>query len=513
MPDLVIGIDASTTGLKGIAIDRRGTPQADARASYPLHTPLPGHVEQDAEAWWAALVAVLRALVDKVGAARIGALAIGHQRETFVLVDEGGLPLAPAILWLDERARPQVARLSEAIGREVLRDISGKPPDPTPAIYGMAWLAEHRPGIVEDAHAILDTGGFLIRRLTGCTATSIPSADPLGILSVEAGDWSLRLAAAAGLSAKQLPALAKPGAVIAELSAAAAAETGLHQSTKVVAGAGDGQMAGLGVGAIDARTGYLSLGSGVVTGLFGEAYRTSDAFRTLASPTGRGFMFETVLRSGMQLVDWAARTLRSDASAGTPALEGLHAAASAVAPGSGGLLVLPYWAGVMNPYWDEAARGVVIGLTLDHTPAHLFRAALEGIAYEQKVTTDLLEASVGHRPQRFIACGGGARSDLLIAMMASVLERPLALSPVGEAVALGAAVLAAAGLGWHPSIEDAAEAMVAAPTRIVEPHPDLTAAYAPRIAIYRDVFAATSGVARRLYGLTQGVPSDPPMPR
>ncbi|MDQ0474464.1 xylulokinase [Labrys wisconsinensis] len=504
MRDLVIGVDASTTGVKAIAFDRGGAPVAEARAAYPLSMPLPGHVEQDAEDWWSALSGALRTLVAEVGAARIGALAIGHQRETFVFVDAAGHPLAPAILWLDERARPQVARLSAAVGRERLRDLSGKPPDPTPALYGIAWMAEHRPQVVAAAHAVLDAGGFLIRRLTGRLATSVPSADPLGLVHVETGAWDETLVAAAGLRPAQLPALVAPGAVIATLTAEAAALTGLAPDTAIVAGAGDGQMAGLGVGAIDEATGYLSLGSGVVTGLFGRDYRTADAHRTLASPTGRGFMFETVLRSGMQLVEWTVRTLRPPAAGAASDLEALQAAALAVPPGSGGLMVLPYWAGVMNPYWDEAARGVVLGLTLDHTPAHLFRAALEGIAYEQHVTTHLLEASVGRRPERFIACGGGTKSPLLMAVMAAVLERPLAVSPVNEAVALGAGVLAAAALGWHGSIEAAAAAMVAPPTRIVEPDPALTAAYAPRIAIYRDVFAATSGVAQRLYALGTG---------
>jgi xylulokinase len=501
MRDLVIGIDASTTGIKGMALDRKGRVLHEARAVYPLANPAPGHFEQNAEDWWTALVSVLREITTAVGAQRIAAVAIGHQRETFALVDEAGRAVTPAILWLDERSRPQVARLSQSLGRDLLRDISGKPPDPTPALYGLAWLAEHQPETVGKARCLLDVGGFMIHRLTGRFATSIPSADPLGLLEVRSGGWDPRLVAAAGLRLEQVPELYAPGDIIAEISALSAALTGLASGTAIVAGAGDGQMAGLGVGAIDERNGYLSFGSGIVTGLYGEVYRTSDAYRTLASPTGRGFMFETVLRSGMQLVDWAARSLKAEAGGKASDLEALQAQASAIAPGSGGLMVLPYWAGVMNPYWDEAARGVIVGLSLDHTPGHLFRAVIEGIAYEQKMTTDLLEGSVGHRPDRFIACGGGSKSALLTTMTASVLERPLAISPVTEAVALGAAVLAASAMGWHASIAEAVERMVAVPTQVVEPDPVLTAAYAPRIEIYRDLFAATSGIAHRLHAL------------
>src|SRR5829696_7267251 len=134
-PDVVLGIDASTTAVKAIAFTRDGRELFQARAAYPLSNPLPGHFEQDPEDWWRALLAALRQVSDQVGAERIAAISIAHQRETFTLLDEEGRAVIPAILWLDERARPQVRRLSSILGREAIRDWSGKPPDPTPALY------------------------------------------------------------------------------------------------------------------------------------------------------------------------------------------------------------------------------------------------------------------------------------------------------------------------------------------------------------------------------------------
>ena len=135
MDDVVIGIDASTTAVKAIAFTRDGAEVFQARETYPLSNPLPGHFEQDAEHWWSALLAALKQVADTVGASRVKAISIAHQRETFTLIDRKGEPLIPAILWLDERARRQVARLSAELGREAIRDWSGKPPDPTPALY------------------------------------------------------------------------------------------------------------------------------------------------------------------------------------------------------------------------------------------------------------------------------------------------------------------------------------------------------------------------------------------
>lgn len=497
--DLVIGIDSSTTATKAIAFDRLGTPIHEARAAYPTATPLPGHFEQDPADWTAAATRTLREVVQAVGAGRIAALAIGHQRETFALIDAEGQALRPGILWLDERARREVAELCAALGRERIRDVSGKPPDPTPSLYALAWLARHEPETLKKARTVVDVHGYLVRAMTGRLATSLACADPLGLVDLERGIWDPALMQAAGLRADQFPELVAPGTIVGTLTAAFAHECGLTEGIPLVAGAGDGQMAGLGLGAIDPALAYMSLGTGVVTGMHIPAYATSDGYRTLASPTGRGFIVETVLRSGMTLADWTARLVAGKADGET--LSRLEGEARALPPGAQGLMLMPYWAGVMNPYWDEAARGAILGLGLNHGPAHLFRATLEGIAMEQAVATAALEKSVSRRAQRFVVAGGGVKSKLLMRVMAATLQRPLAPSPVSEAVASGSAMLAAHAIGWYGSIEAAMMAMAQQPDHVVEPDPALVEAYAPRVAVYREIFAATQPIFHKMAAL------------
>ncbi|OBQ87708.1 FGGY family carbohydrate kinase [Mesorhizobium sp. WSM3873] len=495
MDDVVIGIDASTTAVKAIAFARDGSELFQARETYPLSNPAPGHFEQDAEHWWAALLSALQQVAKAIDASRVKAISIAHQRESFTLIDNAGKPLIPAILWLDERARRQVARLSEELGREAIRDWSGKPPDPTPALYALAWLMEHRPQALAEAAALVDVHAFFVHRLTGRLVTSTASADPLGLLNIAHGVWHPRLVEAAGLRPEQLPELAAPGAVCGTLSESVAAAIGLKAGTPVIAGAGDGQAMGLGMGVYGPGKSYLSLGSGVVSGNYSGTVTTSDAFRTLVSPTGSGFMLETVLRSGMQLVDWIVRTT------GAPSAVVLERAAKEVAPGSDGLLVMPYWAGVMSPYWDGSARGAIVGLSLDHEPKHLFRAVLEGIALEQAIATEAMEEQTG-KADAMIAAGGGTNCALLMEIMASVLERPLFVSPVNEAAALGAAMLAASAIGWFASPEEAAKAMAAQPTRQVDPVEALVPIYRARKEVYRDLYHATRDIHTRLGAIT-----------
>ncbi len=496
MNDVVIGVDASTTAVKAIAFQRDGTELFEARIPYPQSHPHPGHVEQDPEDWWQALVQALKEVTDNVGSSRIAALSLAHQRETFTLIDQDGHAIRPAILWIDERARDQVARLSGELGRDWIRDVSGKPPDPTPALYASAWLAEHEPDAIGKAFALVDVSGFLIYRLTGRLVTSTASADPLGLISMKDGGWQDDLVAAAGLRPDQLPGLVEPGAVAGELTGSAAELSGLPPGLPVVAGAGDGQAMGLGMGVSEAGKAYVSLGSGVVSGTHAKDYITSDAFRTLTSPSGSGFMLETVLRSGMQLVDWVVCTTKATS------VVDLEKEARAIAPGSEGLLVMPYWSGVMNPHWDDTARGAILGFSLDHGPAHLLRAVLEGIALEQALATEAMETRLGEKATSMIAAGGGTNSTLLMQILASVLERPIAISEVREAAALGAAMLAASAIGWFPSAVATAEAMTLKPSRLIEPDAGLVDFYRMQKDIYRDVFPATRDIHKRLHKTT-----------
>ena len=495
MRDLIIGVDASTTAVKAIAFTRNGEALMECRTGYPMLTPHPGHYEQNPQDWWVAFCAALRELTAAIDPKRIAGIAVTHQRETFALIDDKGTAIRPAILWLDERARAQVAELSRQFGREQIRDWTGKPPDPTPALYSLIWLKEHEPEVIAKASVLVDAGAYLHLKLTGKAVSSTASADPLGILDLQTKTWQAELVATTGLVLAQLPALAPPGALLGDVSGDAAEACGLAEGTPVFAAAGDGQANSLGLGVCQEGQACISLGSGVVSGMYSDGFRSSDSFRTLIAPSGKGYLLETVLRSGMQLVDWVVRTTGS-----ASAIE-LETQALGVGAGADGLLLLPYFAGVMSPFWDESARGAVIGLSLSHEPKHLFRAAMEGIALEQALATNAMEAAVGQRATTLVASGGGTNSELLMTILASVLQRPVRVSPVKEAAALGAAMLAATGAGWFSDAHAASVAMCQPAERTVEPDGRLVGAYAKLNSIYCDYYRAIQPVQAALAAL------------
>lgn len=498
MRDVVIGVDASTTAVKAIAFTADGAVLQESRAAYPLSTPHAGQAEQNAEDWWSALSRALKELTAEVLPSRIAGIAITHQRETFVLIDRNGNPIRPAILWIDERSRNEVAELTERFGRDRINEWSGKPPDPTPGLYGLAWLRKHEPNSLVGTDFVADTGTYLQFRLTGARTASLASADPLGMVDLSARSWRAELVEAAGLSENQLPSLVLPGTEVGRVDNQAADRCGLEVGTPVYAAVGDGQANGLGLGIVGEGSACLSLGSGVVFGMYSKKYTHSDAYRVLTAADGRGFMFETVLRSGMQLLEWVLRTTNAS-TAGDMEKHALD-----IPPGSEGLLMLPYFSGVMNPWWDENARGVLAGLSLSHTPAHIYRAAIEAIAFEQAIATHAMEESLGTRATSLVASGGGTNSRLIMRCLTAILERPIAISPVKEAAALGAAMLAAIGAGWFKTTGEAAASMCPRPEAPLEPDAALVDAYRPYRGIYANLYrsmqpvhAALADLARR----------------
>ncbi len=480
-PDLVVGIDSSTTATKAIAWSRRGELAGAGRGSIPLSNPAHNRYEQDPRDWWRSTCAALRSLFEQVDAERVAALAISNQRETFVPLKEDGAALRPAIVWLDQRCDKEVSWLSRRVGAQRIHRLTGKPPDMAPVAYRIAWMLRNEPRLFRATARFADVHAYLVLRLTGAFRTSWASADPLGLLDLRRKTWAAPVLEALHLRAGQLPEPAAPGAVLGRVTEAAAKETGLVEGTPVVAGGGDGQAAGLGVNVLEPFRAYLNLGTAVVSGTYSKEYRVGAAWRTMASCSGQGYICETSLRSGTFLIDWFVRQVQRTHDA-------LEAEAARAPIGANGLLALPYWGAVMTPYWDPRARGCFIGFTGSHTSGEIYRSLLEGIALEQALVTSMAERAAGSRVREFVAIGGGAASDLWCQVVADVSRKTVRRTETVEASALGAAMCAAAGAGWFRSPAAAARAMRGEPAAVFEPDSTRHKRYEELMPIYRGIY-------------------------
>ncbi len=501
---VVIGVDSSTQSTKAFAWDRSGRAVASGSAPIAMSSPRRDHFEQNPEDWWQSLCGALQGCLRQIDARRIESLAIAHQRETVAFLDHGGQSIRPAILWLDERSRENVVSLGKSVGVETIHRITGRYPDLTPTIYKFDWMRRNEPDVFARTACFVDVQGYLAQRLVGGPfRTSATSADSFGIFDMEERRWSPLLLEATGLSSERLPLTVPPGTLLGNITAAAARETGLPEGLPLFAGGGDGAYAGLGTDCTRTDRAYVNLGTAVVSGVWSPEYRYGRGWRTLLAAQGEGYVFENVLRSGAFLVNWFVDHFVPQGRTDPRVFERLEAAAQEIPIGCHGLMIQPYWSGVMDPYWDVNARGVTFGQSGSHKPAHFYRAILEGITLDQVMRTRGTEAASGYQIDHYVAIGGGAGSPLWRQMLADASGKPVLVSDTVEASALGAGMTAAYGAGWFPSLAGAAHGM-AGRTQTVSPNPTAGERYEALLDIYRDAYGACSEINRRLVGFARG---------
>ena len=501
--DLVIGIDSSTTATKAIAFDRNGRIVAGTRSPVPLSNPQPGWFEQDVGDWTGATAKTLKLLTKRIDAERIAAIAISNQRESFAQFDAKGKALRPGTLWLDERAHQEVKDIHAELGQDIHR-ISGKPPDVTPCLYRCRWLSTHMPKIWARTAMTAEVHGVLTHFLTGQWSTSVASADPMGLIDVKSYDWSDKLLEAARLTRQQLPKLYRPGDIMGDVSEAAAKLPGLLPGTPVAAGGGDGQCAGTGANIFLKGRAYVNLGTAAVSGSYGASYAIDPAFRSLVAVGEHGFSFETAIRTGTFLVNWLVERLFNVNPGRNPTIfKALEAEAKASPVGANGLVLVPYWSGSMTPYWDSSARGVIAGLSGNHSRGDIYRALLEGVALEQAMTTNMV-ASATAPITHYAAVGGGSKSDLWCQILSNAAGRDVKRLETAEASALGAAMAAAKSAGWYKTIAAASAAMSGKPSKTFRPQTKEHRRYRELLAIYSDLWPAVSQWNRRLVAFAAG---------
>lgn len=464
---LVIGIDCSTTSSKAIAWDMQGNPLAEGRSALSIQTPRSSWYEQPAESWWEATCEALKQVVDQVDIRQIAGLSIAHQRETFVPVDQYGFPMRNALLWMDQRAAPLLPHLETVFGKDHFHHVTGKPLTANLTIGKIDWLHKFEPDIFTNVYKFLDVHAYLLFRLAGLFRTGWGCADPTGLYDMHLNDWSSEILKKIGIKKDQLPEVFPPGEVIGQITRDASRACHLPEGLPVVTGLGDGQATGLGANISQPGDAYLSLGSSVVCGTLSDKYLTSYFFRTMCGGIPGTYMLESVILGGGYTIQWLidkfmAQIPGSNEPVRIPLDQEilLEEGAKQIPPGSDGLILVPYWNSVLDPFWDATASGIVVGWRGVHGRAHLYRAILEGIAFEQRLHLEGVEKNLQVPIKQLITVGGGATSNLWCQIIADITGKPVIKTIHKESASLGAAILAACGVGLFQHIRSAAQEMV-----------------------------------------------------
>jgi xylulokinase len=491
--EVVLGVDVGTSALKAGLFTLHGAALASARAEYALSSPEEGAMEQDPADWWRALATVSHQLMAQVPpGTRVLALAIGGQAPTLVAVDADLEPTHPAITWLDQRPAAEADRLYARINQPV--PVWGSWPSQA------AWFVRNRPAALRKTRWLLGCPDYLSARLTRRPASMLwnPPAE------LEAAEVDPRL----------LPPAWVPGEVVGSVDPAVAEFTGLPAGTSVVGGYVDGVLGVLGSGV--RRVGDACLNAG-----------TSGTLTTVCLPPMGYTIFGLSLEGGAmntsgKALDWFVQSVASPGSSYTQRFEHgvtessytqqfehgvadssyaqLLEQAALVPAGCDGLVFVPHLAGERAPHRDPLSRAAWVGLTLGHDRRHLLRAVLEGVAFGFRAIQESLERLGA--PVHDVRCvGGQARSALWNQIVADVLNRPVLVPESMEAAVVGAAILAALGVGAHSSLEQAMGAMVRIQHHL-QPDPRRVELYQRLYEIYREVYPALRETNWRLHALT-----------
>ena len=483
----VLGIDVSTTATKAVLVDESGAVAGIGVAEYGFDVPRPLWTEQDPHLWSDGAVNAIRAVLAATGVRGDDVAAIGltGQMHGLVLLDASDRVLRPAILWNDQRTAHACDEIRVALGFERLVEITGNDAVTGLTAPKLVWVRDHEPEVWSRAAHVLLPKDYVRLSLTGEHA--LDKADGAGTLlfDLAARDWSPEVLAALRIPPEWLPPTFEGPVVTGEVTASAAAATGLREGTPVVAGGGDQSANAVGVGAIAPGTVALSLGtSGVV-------FAATTA--PLRDPRGRVHAFCHALPDRWHLMSvmlsaaGSLRWLRDTLAPGLPYPELVEPAAD-VPAGSEGLWFLPYLSGERSPHPDPLARGAFVGLTLAHDRRHLVRAVLEGVAFGLRDGLDLMVAAGMPAPAQVRASGGGLASSTWRQVLADVLEAEIATVNTTEGAAFGAALISTPAAGWYPTVDDAVAAFVRS-TPIASPGPEATA-YRDAHVVYRDLYPA-----------------------
>lgn len=455
-------LDVGTTGVKAIAISPAGEVLARFEHEYPLSTPHAGWAEQDPEDWWRASELALAELGWRDG----DPLGYSGQMHGLVALGADDAVLRPAILWNDQRTGVECAEIEERVGLSRLIELTGNRALTGFTAPKLLWLRRHEPETYARIAHVLLPKDYVRFRLTGERAIDAADASGTLLFDVAGRQWSSEM-----LELLELPRAWLPEA---------------HESTEI-GGAGDQAAAALGVG-ID-RPGRLS----VVLGTSGVVFAALPTFA--ADPQARVHAFchavpDTWHAMGVMLS--AAGSLRWLHDLLGAGYDALLADAAGWAPGAEGLLFAPYLVGERTPHADPEARGAFTGLALHHDRGALARAVLEGVAFGLRDSLELL-AELGVEPAAARVSGGGARSELWLRIVASVLGLPLECTAVEEGSAFGAALLGGVAAGVFASAEEAVAACVRV-RDVVEPDPAWAEVYRETYPHYRALYPALKSI-------------------
>lgn len=508
MARYVLGIDAGTESFRAGVFDAAGKCLGFGVSPNTTVHRHPGWAEQSPRDWDVALVDSIRKALKAacVSGSDIGGVGVDGTSCTVVFLDETGEPLRDAVMWMDIRAVREAAEAG-ATGDPALRYVGGGNVSAEWFPCKTAWVKRNEPEVYAKSRTVFEQTDWLALRLTGEKTANIDTATIRWFYNINEGGLPVSLYRSMGLEdlLSRVPLrIVKIGETVGGVTREMAEKTGLVAGTPVAGGGADAFIGVIGINALKPGTAALITGSStLVIGITEREIHARGLFGSYPDAILPGLQ---VIEGGQvstgSVVHWftsgfIGTEITSQATAQKRSVyDVLNDKAGAIPAGSEGLIVLEHWQGNRTPWTDPLSRGVIRGLTLGHTPAHVYRAILEGVAYGTEVILRRMEKE-GVRIQSLIACGGATQSPLWMQIHADVSGKEIAIPEEQQAVTLGSAIAASVAAGLHPDLTTAADAMVRV-NRVVRPNAGAHERYKPMVGQYEETYECLKDASHRL---------------
>ena len=491
----LMGIDLGTSSLKTLVTDENGHVVAEASEAYQFDSPHQGYSEQDPEVWWGACVRTIRKCLSKgtVKAEEVKALSFSGQMHGAVLLDSSKNAIRPAILHNDARSSAQVRMLKDLFGEDGVQQLMMNPVYTGFLLPSLLWVRENERENYERVSSVCLPKDYLKLRLTGDVSSDISDASATLAYDIRNNCWSKEILEKVQIPLSYFPKLYATADAVGHVSKSAAEQTGLSQSTIVVAGGGDQVMQGIGNGVVTPGVASSNIGTA------GQLSYRSDLPVLNPDLTTNTF---TSYRADQWLIMGAIMnagvTLKwFNSMFGSVDYDKVEQMVSSVRPGSGGVVFLPYLNGERTPHLNPDLSGVLFGVNLNTGRAELTRAVMEGVTYALNECRLLCE-SMGLRADEIIASGGGARSRTWLQIQADVFNTPMRVTDTSEQAGLGAAIAAGAGSGIYQSVEEGCERAVHYKDLTVEPDPENHRIYKEYYQIFKETYQSSKSELEKI---------------
>lgn len=503
----VMGIDAGTQGVRAALADLSGNIVALSSESYPTYYPGPGRAEQDITEIWQATVPAVKKCLNKAGVSgeNVVGICCDGTSSTVIPVKKDGTPLRRAILWMDTRAVKEAEEIN-ATGHPVLKYV-GNGDSVEWMTPKSLWLKRNEPELYNTADFIIESTDWFTHKLTGRWTASVCNATCKWNYLRPEGGWNrdfFRKIDLEDIIDKWPKDVLNMSEYVGGLLPQVAEELGLEPGTAVAQGGIDAHIGMFGLNVVEQGRMAAILGTSAVHLVLSE--------KPLFDPGIWGpypgavipglWLLEGGQISAGSLIRWfkdycGYEAVRQAEESGISPYKVIDEQASRVPPGAEGLVVLDHWQGNRTPLRDPLSRGVMAGLSLHHTSAHIARSLYEGISFGTRHVLDNFSKS-GQEVKEIHACGGGTKSRLWLKILSSVCGVPVTLTHTTESVCLGGAVCAAVAAGRYKDVKEACAQMVRV-KEVIEPDLTWNEAYEfyynKYLEIYRELRDVLHGLA------------------